>query len=302
MEAWLVAAVALIALARCRGRRGPRPADDRARSRARPSVIARRRPRRRRPRRCANARSRPTRPGWSSDGTSTPWSKASRSGCCRVDDGLRITAANAAAHALLDREPPALVRRTAHRGVPRHRRRDPRASGARLRVVDRRGRPRRPRRIAPGAPRAAQSIGRGLAGPRGRLRAAPAPADPDRVHRQPLARAADAADDGQPPGRDARPARPRPRATRCRPGCATGSARSSSRPAISSRWSTSCSTCRGSRAAARSARSTSSISAAWRASRPSAFGSSPIARASSSGSRSPTRSRRSAATPTGSAR
>ena len=40
---------------------------------------------------------------------------------------------------------------------------------------------------------------------RGRLRAAPAPADPDRVHRQPVARAADAADDGQPAGRDADP-------------------------------------------------------------------------------------------------
>ena len=39
----------------------------------------------------------------------------------------------------------------------------------------------------------------------GRLRAAPAAAHPDGVHRQPLARVADAAHDGQPPGRDPDP-------------------------------------------------------------------------------------------------
>ncbi len=48
VEAWLVAAVALIALVRRRGRRGPRPADDRA-DLERGVRVARRRPRRRRP-------------------------------------------------------------------------------------------------------------------------------------------------------------------------------------------------------------------------------------------------------------
>ena len=90
-----------------------------------------------------------------------------------------------------------------------------------------------------------------LARPRRRLGAATAPAHPGRVHRQPLARAAHAADHGQPARRDPR-ARSRARpATASRRGCATGSPRSRSRPAISSRWSTSCWTCRGSRAAAR---------------------------------------------------
>ena len=46
--------------------------------------------------------------------------------------------------------------------------------------------------------------------------------------------------------------------TPCRPGCATGSTRSRWRPAISCRWSANCSTCHGSRAAGRSAPSTSS--------------------------------------------
>ncbi len=88
-----------------------------------------------------------------------------------------------------------------------------------------------------------------LARPRGRLRAAPAPAHPDRVHRQPLARAADAAHDGRPAGRDAHPRGGRGR-RRLPPRCAIGSPRSRWRRAISSRWSASCSTCRGSRAAA----------------------------------------------------
>ena len=57
--------------------------------------------------------------------------------------------------------------------------------------------------------------------PRGRHRAPPAPADPDRVHRQPEPRAADAAVDGQPARRDARARR---RARR-RPGADEGADR-----------------------------------------------------------------------------
>ncbi len=68
------------------------------------------------------------------------------------------------------------------------------------------------------------------------------------------------ADDGQPAGRDAGPRGGGGRRRRSRPGCASGSPRSRSRPATSSRWSTSCSTCRGSRAAARCSWSTASTS------------------------------------------
>ena len=53
--------------------------------------------------------------------------------------------------------------------------------------------------------RAAVAGQRPVAGPRGRLRAAPAPADPRRVHREPLARAADAAHDREPARGDADP-------------------------------------------------------------------------------------------------
>ena len=63
----------------------------------------------------------------------------------------------------------------------------------------------RRRRPDPGRPRAPLADQRRLGRARGRLRAAPAPADPDRIRRQPVARAADPALDREPPGRDARP-------------------------------------------------------------------------------------------------
>ena len=115
---------------------------------------------------------------------------------------------------------------------------------------------------------------------RGRHRAAPAPADPHRVHRQPEPRAADAAVDGQPARRDPRPRRgARPTS---RSGCASGSRRSRSRPATSSRWSTSCWTSPGSRAAASSGSRTTWTSGGSPTRRRSGSGCSPSARASRS--------------------
>ena len=183
-------------------------------------------------------------------------------GIVRLDDALRVELANTAAHILLrpaDRARSSGGRRSRRSSTPGRgliaaardiRRRRPASSG-----VSGAGRP-GPRRPGP-AVADPRRVGR----PRGRLRAAPPPADPGRVHRQPLARAADAAHDGQPARRDARPRGRAAGRRRARRRCATGSARSRSRPATSSRWSTSCSTSPGSRAAARSSSSTTSTSA-----------------------------------------
>ena len=125
-------------------------------------------------------------------------------GIVRLDDDRRIELANAAAHAFLER-PAGSLRGMGATGafldarieaIVETARETGSASGE---VRLRSGRP------GPDGPGAALAGPRPVARPRGRLGAAPPPADPRRVHRQPLARAADAAHDGQPPRRDADP-------------------------------------------------------------------------------------------------
>ena len=145
-------------------------------------------------------------------------------GILRLDDSLRGRARE-------PRGPPAAS--GARRGRSSAGRRWRRSSTARFEEVHRTARDtaaasgefrlRGPRRADPrraGPPLAGP---RGLGRPRGRVGAAPPPADPGRVHRQPLARAADAALDDQPPRRDARPRRRGRRRRACRPRCAIGS-------------------------------------------------------------------------------
>ena len=198
---------------------------------------------------------------------------------------------------------PADPRRTdRHRGLPRHPGRGDRARRSRVRLGHRRVRSGRRRRAAARGSRPPCPVGRPVARPRGRLRAAPPPADPDRVHRQPVARAAHPADHGQPPGRDADPrgrggGRRRP-APDARPDRQDRGRDRSSRPD-------------GQRAArpvahrerrARSAPWRSSTSARSRPNRPSGCACSPIGRASPCGSMSASRCPRCAAMRPGSAR
>ena len=118
---------------------------------------------------------------------------------------IRIVTANAAAP-----RPPRsgardAVRADAHRGVPRHAGGGRRARGARERLGDRRGGDRRRGRTRSSSSERDGRRWGAVDRPRGRLRAAPPPADPGRVHRQPVARAAHAADDRQPARRDPHP-------------------------------------------------------------------------------------------------
>ena len=227
-----------------------------------------------------------------------PSPRPGRRASSSVDGDLRIRRANGPAHALLGRPPGPLVGRSLmeaflDRAAEAIAAQPPEAG----RLGDRASAARRPRRsdARPSAPDAT-AVGRRLAGHRGRLGAAPAPAiraefidNLSHELRTPLTTVSLLA--------ETLPARRRPRATRSRRGCATGSARSRSRRATSSRWSTSCSTCRGSRAAARSASSTASTWARSPPSRPNGCGCSPNARASRLGSTSPSRTcRRSVAT------
>ena len=179
-------------------------------------------------------------------------------GIVRLDDALRVELANPAAHILLGRSPGTIVGRSAMEAFVDARIEevveDARDTGGGSGEF-RRARPGRPDARDPGAALAGQ---RRVDRPRGRLGAAAPPADPGGVRRQPLARAADAALDDQPARGDARPRRRGRRRRGAGRRCATGSRRSRSRPATSSRWSTSCSTSPGSRAAARWSSSTTS--------------------------------------------
>ena len=170
-----------------------------------------------------------------------------------------------------------------HGGVPRHDRRGGRAHGPGRRIGGDRDPPRRPGRHGPRRPRPARRRAAGAwlvledVSELRRLQRIRTEFIDNLSHElrtplttvsllaETLTREADAAGDADPAA-----------------GCASGSARSRSRPATSSRWSTSCSTCRASRAAARSSWSTASTSARSPSSRPSGCACSPSARASTS--------------------
>ena len=174
-------------------------------------------------------------------------------GVLTVDEGSRIVGANAAAHTLLDQPPGALLGRTLIEAfldtqveAVAHAALEAGSATGEVAVAGADG-----PKLVLRARRAPSGGAVDRAG--GRLGAAPAPADPGRVHRQPVARAADAADDRQPARRDADP-RGRGRRRRHPGPDARPDRQDRGRDrATSSRWSTSCSTCRGSRAAARSA-------------------------------------------------
>ena len=159
-------------------------------------------------------------------------------GVVRIDASLRVVEANARAHALLGHRPDGLPGRSLMEAFM-----DPSVEG----LAARAGKARSgsaSAEIRSAGPDGPVLIGPSpghrrwwhLARPRGRVRAASAPAHPDGVHRQPLARAADAAHHGQPPRRDVGARGGGCRRRDPREDARPDRARSRSRPVTSSRW------------------------------------------------------------------